>query len=143
MNVDTAFLYGIMSEEKDVYVEVPPEYPIPPELQGERNLVAKVEKAIYGLKQAPRLWNKHIDDTLTSRGFTKSAFDPCLYSRKSEHGVVYVTMYVDDLIIAATTKLLIEQLKDELKDVYSMKDLGELTYCLGMEVSREILTSIL
>ena len=137
MDVDTAFLYGIMSEEKDVYVEVPPGYPIPPELQGHTNLVAKVEKSIYGLKQAPRLWNKHIDDTLTSRGFTKSMFDPCLYSRKSQHGVVYVTIYVDDLIIAATNTILIDAFKDELKDVYSMKDLGPLTYCLGMEVSRD------
>ena len=74
---------------------------------------------------------------MQARGFTKSSFDPCLYHRKNRYGEVYVTVYVDDLIIAASSQHLIDQFKDELKDVYSIKDLGELKYCLGMEVSHD------
>jgi hypothetical protein len=139
MDVDTAFLYGVMTEEPDIYVQVPDGYPIPEDLKDipREELVARVDKAIYGLKQSPRLWNQHIDATMQARGFTKSSFDPCLYHRKNRYGEVYVTVYVDDLIIAASSQHLIDQFKDELKDVYSMKDLGELKYCLGMEVSHD------
>jgi len=140
MDVDTAFLYGVMSEEPEIYVTVPEDYPIPEDLQDvpREQLVARVDKAIYGLKQSPRLWNKHIDDTMHARGFTKSAIDPCLYHRKDDQGgEVYVTIYVDDLIIAASSPELITQFKDELKDIYAMKDLGELKYCLGMEIHHD------
>ena len=52
-----------------------------------------------------------------ARGFTKSATDPCLYHRKDDQGgEVYVTIYVDDLIIAASSQELITQFKDELRD---------------------------
>jgi hypothetical protein len=136
MDVDTAFLYGVMTGEPNIYVQVPEGYPIPDSLAQvpRENLVARVDKAIYGLKQSPRLWNKHIDDTMLQHKFTKSEIDPCLYHRKTSRGEVYVTIYVDDLIIAASSLALIDDFKDELKDVYAMKDLGELKYCLGMEV---------
>jgi hypothetical protein len=138
MDVDTAFLYGLMNEEPDLYFEVPYNYPIPSALlQLGKRLVAKAIKAIYGLKQAPRLWNEHVDNTMTKHGFRKSPYDPCLYERRTAAGVVYVTIYVDDLIIAASTMALIHEFKEELKSVYSMKDLGELKFCLGMEITRD------
>lgn len=66
-----------------------------------KRLVANVIKAIYGLKQAPRLWNVHVDNTMTKYGsVAKSSYDPCLYKRRTVAGVIYVTIYVDDLIIA-------------------------------------------
>jgi len=139
MDVDTAFLYGEMTDEPELYIPVPDGYPIPAELQSvdRSQLVARIDKAIYGLKQSPRLWNAHIDRTMTSHGFTKSPYDPCLYQRTTMEGVVYVTIYVDDLIIAASSQRLIDTFKRELHSVYAMKDLGELKYCLGMEISRD------
>ena len=48
-DVDTAFLYGTMSASDPTHVQIPEGYPIPPELQGETDLVARCDKAIYGL----------------------------------------------------------------------------------------------
>ena len=78
-NVDTAFLYGTMPASEPTYVQIPEGYPIPSELQGETDLVARCDKAIYGLKQAPRLWNKNIDSNMKSMWFNQSPYDSCLY----------------------------------------------------------------
>ncbi len=56
MDVDTAFLYGVLpTDEPAVYVDVPFGFPVPNHLIGKENLVCKVHKAIYGLRQSPRL----------------------------------------------------------------------------------------
>jgi hypothetical protein len=140
MDVDTAFLYGEMSDEPTVCIPVPELYPIPPELQhiSRDQLGCRIDKSLYGLKQSPRLWNKHIDRTMAMLGFTKSLMDPCLYFRTNADGdELYVTVYVDDLIIAGTNLEVITAFKGELCAVYSMKDLGDLKYCLGMEITRD------
>ncbi len=137
MDVDTAFLYGRMPAENHIYVTIPEGFPIPGDLQGKPNLVARVDRAIYGLKQSPRLWNKTIDSTMHKHGFNRSAQDSCLYTRQRNGNILYVTIFVDDLVIAGTTLQSINEFKRELRQGYNMKDLGEISYCLGMEVTRD------
>jgi hypothetical protein len=48
-----------------------------------------------------------------------------------------VTLYVDDLVLAASNMTLINDFKDVIKGQYKMKDLGELRWVLGMEVRRD------
>ena len=43
-------------------------------------------------------------------------------------------MYVDDIIITGTDSSLITCLQQQLKDSFHMKDLGTLTYFLGLKV---------
>jgi len=147
MDVDTAFLYGEMTGEPSICIPVPPLYPIPDELKGvpRDQLCARVDKSLYGLKQAPRIWNKHINRTMSDLGFTRAAKDHCLYIRRDSASgkVLYVTIYVDDLIIAGSDLEVINQFKGEISTVYSMKDLGELRYCLGMEVNRNPETGVI
>jgi hypothetical protein len=69
-------------------------------------------------------------------GFTQSNNDPCLYSRRNEGGLLYVTIFVDDLVIAGDSEMGINMFKNELRTKYNMKDLGELSYSLGMEITR-------
>jgi hypothetical protein len=47
-----------------------------------------------------------------------------------------ISLYVDDLIITGNAKKLIDEIKEHLSKVFEMKDLGELHYCLGLEVWR-------
>lgn len=44
---------------------------------------------------------------------------------------------MDDLIITGSAHKLIEEIKVQLSQVFEMKDLGEMHYCLGIEVWRE------
>eukprot|EP00253_Pinus_taeda_P013087 PITA_13087 len=68
----------------------------------------------------------------------RSKNDPNLYIKEDEiKNVVLISVYVDDLIIIGNACKLIEEIKNQLSHVFEMKDLGELHYCLGLEVWRE------
>jgi len=61
-----------------------------------------------------------------------------LYVKKDENGnVALVSLYVDDLIITGNASHLIEDIKIQLAHSFEMKDLGEIHYCLGLEIWRE------
>lgn len=47
-----------------------------------------------------------------------------------------LALYVDDLVVAATSQLLLKRIKSALMDRFKMKYLGALTYCLGLQVQR-------
>jgi hypothetical protein len=54
--------------------------------------------------------------------------------KKTNHGIVVIVIYVDDLIITRDSNVNISNLKKFLKQKFEMKDLGELRYFLGIEV---------
>jgi hypothetical protein len=54
--------------------------------------------------------------------------------KKTNHGIVVIVIYVDDLIITRDSDVDIFDLKKLLKQKFEMKDLGELRYFLGIEV---------
>jgi hypothetical protein len=63
--------------------------------------------------------------------------DANLYTKFDEKGyIVLISLYVDDLIITRNVEKLINEIKKQLSKVFEMKDLGELHYCLGLEVWR-------
>eukprot|EP00253_Pinus_taeda_P029526 PITA_29526 len=51
--------------------------------------------------------------------------------------IVLISLYVDDLIITGNADELIKEIKEQMSHVFEMKDLGELDYCLGLEVWRD------
>jgi hypothetical protein len=57
----------------------------------------------------------------------------CL-SRKLEKIVVYLVVYVDDLLITGNNESYIASIKKELKKGFEMTNLGHLHYYLGIEV---------
>ena len=141
LDVDTAFLYGeLPPEDPPVYVDVPFNYPIPEELKrvDPKQLCCRVRKGLYGLKQSPRLWNKTLDSALRQLDFTPLPDDPCIYRRGSGPTLVYLAVYVDDLVLAGATSDVISSVKSELSLRFNMKDLGPLTHCLGMEVRQDL-----
>ncbi len=54
--------------------------------------------------------------------------------KKTNHGIVVIVIYVDDLIITRDSNVNISDLNKLLKQKFEMKDLGELRYFLGIEV---------
>jgi hypothetical protein len=54
--------------------------------------------------------------------------------KKTDHGIVVIVIYVDDLIITGNSDVNISDLKKLLKQKFKMKDLGELRYFLDIEV---------
>ncbi len=58
--------------------------------------------------------------------------------KKTNHGIVVIVIYVDDLIITGDSDADIFDLKKVLKQKFEMKDLGELRYFLGIEVIQSL-----
>jgi len=54
--------------------------------------------------------------------------------KKTNHGIVLIVVYVDDLIITRDNDANISDLKKFLKQKFETKDLGELCYFLGIEI---------
>ncbi|XP_051222169.1 uncharacterized mitochondrial protein AtMg00810-like [Lolium perenne] len=52
--------------------------------------------------------------------------------------MAYLLLYVDDIILTASTAGLLRQLTDSLRAEFALKDLGPLHYFLGIEVVRRV-----
>lgn len=130
LDVKSAFLNGTLQEE--IYVEQPEGFVE----QGEEEKVYLLKKALYGLKQAPRAWYSKIDEHLSSLGFEKSLSEATLYVKRKENDVLIVSLYVDDLLITGGNAELVDEFKEEMKQVFEMTDLGLMSYFLGMEIKQ-------
>ena len=129
MDVKSAFLNGDLSET--VYVQQPLGF-----IVGTGDKVLKLRKALYGLKQAPRAWNSKLDKELITLGFVRRKLDHAVYRRGGKSSFLIVGVYVDDLIISGPCVSDIIEFKTEMKEKFSMSDLGLLIYYLGIEVNQ-------
>ncbi|KAJ4720887.1 Retrovirus-related Pol polyprotein from transposon TNT 1-94 [Melia azedarach] len=132
LDVKTAFLHGELEEE--IYMTQPDGFQVP----GKEDYVCKLKKSLYGLKQSPRQWYKRFDSYMIEIGYTRSPYDCCVYYSKATNGsLIYLVLYVDDMLIAAENKSDVQKLKDLLSVEFEMKDLGAARKILGMEIYRD------
>ena len=98
------------------------------------NHVCKLSKALYGLKQALRAWFHRLSTFLVSYGFTCSRADTSLFVFSSNSCIMYLLVYVDDLILTGNDETTITTFISRLNHEFAIKDLGDLNYFLGLEV---------
>jgi hypothetical protein len=96
-----------------------------------------LRKSIYGLKQAARSWNQKLNDLLISTGFKRGEADRCLYSKNVNGTFIYVLVYVDDLIIASQSEILINETASVFSKNFKIHCLGNLKCYLGIQVERD------
>lgn len=128
MDVSSAFLNGNLKE--NVFMSQPEGY------VANDNLVCKLDKSIYGLKQAPKCWNDSIDNFLKENNFVQCPSDTCIYTKIVLDSISIIAVYVDDLVIASKSIDEIDKIKVLLSSRYKMKDLGAMSYFLGVNVSQ-------
>jgi hypothetical protein len=131
MDVKTAFLNGNIEEEL---------YMIQPEgfvdLK-DANKVCKIQWSIYGLKQASRRWNLCFDEVVKGFEFVQSTEDSCIYKKMSGSSVSFLVLYVDDTLLIGNDVQMLNSVKEYLNINFSMKDLGEAAYILGIKIYRD------
>ena len=130
MDVKIAFLNGELKEE--VYMIQPEGFTSIDELK-----VCKLQRTIYGLKQASRSWNKYFDKIIKTYGFIKNEEEPCVCKWANISMITFLVLYVDDILLIENDILVLQNVKIWLSSQFSMKDLGEVSYILGMNVYRD------
>jgi Reverse transcriptase (RNA-dependent DNA polymerase) len=129
MDIKNAFLQGVLEEE--VYMTLPPGH----KNTSNPSLVCRLKKIIYGLKQSPRAWYVKLSFSLLKNNFIKSTADSSMFIKNSQNTTIIVLVYVDDIIITGNDNEEIKRVKKYLKDEFDIKDLGKLSYFLGIEIA--------
>ena len=130
VDMTIAFLNGTLEDE--VYMQQPKGFECP----GKEEFVCKLNKSIYGLKQSPCFWNSTLDAFLKEMQFTQTASDPYIHYRKAGKDIMFIGVYVDDIILAAKNEKQLKQVKEDLSNKFDIKYLGELKYFLGIKVEQ-------
>nr|GEW99501.1 ribonuclease H-like domain-containing protein [Tanacetum cinerariifolium] len=129
--VKNAFLHGNLAEI--VYMHQPPGFQDP----GHPNHVCLLQRSLYGLKQAPRAWFQRFAAYITTVGFTPSRCDSFLFIYKHDNDTSFLLLYVDNIVLTASSDRLLQQIRASLHREFSMIDLGALNYFLGISVMRD------
>lgn len=127
VDINNTFLNGDLHEE--IYMVQPPSF----EQQGapSQQLICRLKKALYGLKQAPWALFHKLREFLIASNFKVSKADNSLFVHHSESQLIYVLIYVDDIIVTRTSSQAIDRFMKELDARFSLKDLGKLNYFLA------------
>ena len=78
----------------------------------------------------------HFDKVIKTYGFVKNGEEPCIYKWANDPVVVFLVLYVDDILLIGNDPAL-QGIKIWLSSQFSMKDLGEASYILGMRIYRD------
>ena len=95
-DVQNAFLHGSLL---DVFILQPPGYHHPQFPHHVYHLC----HSLYGLYQAPREWFSRLTDKLVTYGFTGSKSDIFLFIYRREPVIIFLLIYVDNLIITGSS----------------------------------------
>jgi hypothetical protein len=128
LDVKNAFLHGILTET--VYCSQPAGF-----VDSSRpDMVCRLNKSLYGLKQAPRAWNHWFAAFLLTLGFIEAKSDTSLFIYHHGTDTAYLLLYVDDIVLTASSKSLLRRIITTLQQEFAMKDLGVLHHFLGVTV---------
>ena len=94
--------------------------------------VCKLHKSLYGLKQAPRAWFERFTFHLIHLGFQASFADNSLFIFHSKSTIIYLLLYVDDIILIGNNSKHVASLIATLSVVFELKDLRDLNYFLSI-----------
>jgi hypothetical protein len=130
LDVKNAFLHGTLTET--VYCSQPTGFADP----AHPDLVCRLKKSLYGLKQAPRAWYSRFVSFLLSLGFAEAKSDTSLFVFRRGSDTIYLLLYVDDIILKASSTELLRRTISALQREFAMKDLRPLHHFLGITVER-------
>jgi Reverse transcriptase (RNA-dependent DNA polymerase) len=129
VDISGAYLNGELDEE--VYMKQPEGF----EEKG-KDWYWRLLKSLYGLKQAGRQWHKKLNEVLEQVGFKRTVCEHSIWVFQRGEERVIIPVFIDDMTIAARSKEAIQQVKDDLRKHFKLRDLGPTSFLLGVEVKR-------
>ncbi len=127
LDVKRAYLNGILTQP--IYMEQPIGF------EDGSGLICLLIKSIYSLKQAGWVWNIEFNQAIQRLGFRALILDVCTYILHDGDDFITITVWVNDLLLFATTEELIEWMKAGLEAEWELTDLGEPVKIVGIEIT--------
>ena len=84
-----------------------------------------------------RSWNIRFDQAVKGFGFIQNPDEPCVYKRIKGDKLVFLILYVDDILLIGNDVGVLTSVKEWLAKQFDMKDLGEASFILGIQVIRD------
>jgi hypothetical protein len=123
--VKNVFLDGTLSET--VYCSQPTGFVDP----SQRDRVCHLNKSLYGLKQAPQAWYSQFATYLLTLGFVEAKSNTSLFVFRRGADAVYLLLYVNVIVLTASSTTLLQHTISALKWEFTMKELGPLHHLGG------------
>ncbi|KAF5197653.1 Transposon ty1-dr1 gag-pol polyprotein, partial [Thalictrum thalictroides] len=127
-DVTNAFPHADLDDDEIVIINYPEGFEIP----GHK---LRVLKALYGLSISPRLWYNHLAVTLKNLGLNPVPESGCVFCNEK----LIVCFYVDDISVFyhIRNSQFFESFKKSLLNTYTVKNMGELKWFLGLRILRD------
>lgn len=93
-----------------------------------------LQRSLYGLKRAPWAWFHRFAQYICKLGFTNSRCDSSLFTYRQRPHTAYLPLYVDDIVLTASSNALIQRITSTLSTEFSMTNLGDLTIFLVLRL---------
>lgn len=133
VDIRQAYLQGDL--DSVLYMRMPPG--LPRYNKNGVELVCELRKSLYGLKQAGRVWARLLTTFLLNWGFLQSTIDVCLYTYKMGQDIIWLLVWVDDVLICSSGNAIRDRFVDALSKRFPVEDKGELVWILGMRIERD------
>ena len=130
----SAFLNGEINSDKEVFMEQPLGY----EQSDSNQYICKLFKSLYGLKQAGHKWYNTLCRTLAKIRFKWSSTDPAVFYIHQGSNIIVLACHINNCTIIGTPHDLVQSYKDKLKAKYSLTDLGEVKWLLGIKMMHDL-----
>ncbi|XP_006596677.1 uncharacterized mitochondrial protein AtMg00810-like [Glycine max] len=88
----------------------------------------------FKARLAPLAWFQRFNSFLLHLGFIGSKADPSLSIYHHNTATLYLLVYVDDIILTGSNHFAIQTILAKIRAEFAIKDLGRLSYFLGLEV---------
>ncbi len=130
IDIKTAFLHSELPYTR--FTSIPKRVTI-----DSTKFVLKLQKAAYGLSVSPLLWFQTCTLRLKQLQFVQSIREPCLLYKISSEGSVLVLVYVDDILFAGSSPVLIQQVISNLEHYFHVKRLGFPQTYVGFQIQKD------
>ena len=69
--------------------------------------------------------------------FIKNMDEPCVYKKTSGSAIVFLILYVDDILLIENNIPMLQSIKTWLSQKFFIKVLGKASYILGIKIHRD------
>ncbi|KAA3461944.1 gag/pol protein [Gossypium australe] len=119
--------------EESAYMVQPTGYIV----KGNEHQVCKLLRSIYMLKQVSRSWNQRFDQAIKTSGLEKNIDEPCVYKRIGHTKVIFLVLYVEDILLIGNDVGTLSSVKLWLTQEFNMNDLKEANFVLVIQIMRD------